>query len=90
MDKIIKNKKVVELDTSLPLSGKICLDKFLFMSDSLNLKTVERKGKTSKIFNISRMRQDSEKFRFDLLYLEFKDLKPYLLKNICFNSLNCK
>ena len=86
MDKIIKNKKRVELDTSLPLSDKICLDKFIFMSDRLNLKTVERKGKTSKIFKISRMRQDSEKFRFDFLYLEFKDLKSYLLKSIYFNS----
>ena len=30
MDKIMKNKKGVELVTSLSLSCKICLDKFIF------------------------------------------------------------
>ena len=55
--KIMKNKKGVELVTSLSLSCKICLDKFIFWSDPLNLKTVERKGKTSKIFNISGMKR---------------------------------
>ena len=50
-------KQGVELVTSLSLSCKICLDKFIFWSDPLNLKTVERKGKTSKIFNISRMKR---------------------------------
>ena len=42
--------------SSLSLSCKTCLDKFIFWSDPLNLKTVERKGKTSKIFNISMKR----------------------------------
>ena len=46
-------KNGAELVTSLSLSCKICLDKFIFWSDPLNLKTVERKGKTSKIFKIS-------------------------------------
>ena len=50
-------KKGVELVTNLSLSFKICLDKFIFWCDPLNLKTVERKGKTSKIFNISRMKR---------------------------------
>ena len=45
MDKIMKNKKGVELVTSLPLSCKTCLEKFLFCSDPLNLETVQRKGK---------------------------------------------
>ena len=45
MDRIMKNKKVVELVTSLSLSCKICLDKFIFWSDPLNLKTgKERKN----------------------------------------------
>ena len=52
MEKIMKNKKGVELVTSLSLSCRICLDKFNLCSDPLNLKTVERKGRTSKIFNI--------------------------------------
>ena len=52
-----ENKKGVELVTSLSLSCKTCLDKFIFWSDPLNLKTVERKEKTSKIFNISRMKR---------------------------------
>ena len=56
MDKIMKNKNGEELVTSLSLSCKICLEKFIFWSDPLNLKIVERKGKTSKIFNISRMK----------------------------------
>ena len=41
----MKNKKGVELVTSLSLSCKIFLEKFLFWSDPLNLETVERKGK---------------------------------------------
>ena len=45
MDKIMKNKKGMELVTSLSLSCKTCLEKFLFWSDPLNLETVERKGK---------------------------------------------
>ena len=91
----MKNKRGVELVTSLSLSCKICLNKLIFWSDPLILKTVERKVKTSKIFNISRMkrafsRQDNEKYHFDLLYLQFKDLKSYLLKSIYFKSLNRK
>ena len=43
MDKIMKNKKGMELVTSLSLSCKTCLEKFLFWSDPLNLETVERK-----------------------------------------------
>ena len=45
MDKIMKNKKGVEVVTSLSSSCEICLDKFIFGPDPLNLKTVERKGK---------------------------------------------
>ena len=90
----MKNKKGVELVTSLSMSCKICLDKFIFWSAPLNLKTVERKGKTSKILNISMKRaferQDNKKFHFDFLYLRFKDLKSYLLKSIYCKSLNCK
>ena len=41
----MKNKKGVELVTSLSLSCKTFLEKFLFWSDPLNLETVERKGK---------------------------------------------
>ena len=40
MDKIMKNKKA-----GLYLSCRTCLEKFLFWSNSLNLETVERKGK---------------------------------------------
>ena len=76
----MKNKKGVEPVTSLFLSCKIYLDKFSFWSDPLSLNTVEWKGKTSKTFNISRMkrafwRQDNKNFHFDFLYLQFKDLK---------------
>ena len=45
MDKIMKNKKGMERVTSLSLSCKTCLEKFLFWSDPLNLETVERKVK---------------------------------------------
>ena len=45
MDKIMKNKKDLELVTGLYLSCRTCLEKFLFWSNSLNLETVERKGK---------------------------------------------
>ena len=45
MDKIMKNKRGVELVTSLSLSCKICLDKFDFWPDPLNLKI----GKGRKI-----------------------------------------
>ena len=45
MDKIMENKKGVELLTSLSLSCKTFLEKFLSWSDPLNLQTVERKGK---------------------------------------------
>ena len=48
MDKIMKNKKGVELVTSLPLSCKTCLEKFLFWSDLLNLEIVEKKEKNWK------------------------------------------
>ena len=41
----MKSKKGVELDTSLSLSCKTCLEKFFVWSDPLNLKTVERKEK---------------------------------------------
>ena len=41
----MKSKKVLELDTSLSLSCKTCLEKLFFWSDPLNLETVERKGK---------------------------------------------
>ena len=44
----MKNKKGVELVTSLSLSCKTCLDKFIFWSNPLNLKTVEREGKTGQ------------------------------------------
>ena len=44
----MKNKKGVELVTSLPLSCKTYLEKFLFWSDPLNLETVERKKKLAK------------------------------------------
>ena len=45
MGKIMKNKKDMELVTSLSLSCKTCLEKLLFWSDPLNLETLERKGK---------------------------------------------
>ena len=49
MGKIMKNKKAVELVTSLSLSCKICLGKFIFWSDPLtedgNLKSEDWKGK---------------------------------------------
>ena len=45
MNKIMKNKKGLEVDSSLSLSFKTCLEKFLFWSDRLNLETVERKWK---------------------------------------------
>ena len=45
MDKIMKNKKGVELVTILSMSCKICLDKFIFWSAPLNLKTVAYKVK---------------------------------------------
>ena len=95
MGKIMKNVKGMELVTSLPLSCKIYLDKFIFWFDPLSMKTVERNGKTRKIFNISRMkrasqRQHNKKFRFAFLYLQFKDLKSYLLQSIYFKFLNCK
>ena len=45
MDKIMKNKKGLELVTSLSLICKKFLEKFLFWSDHLNLEIVERKGK---------------------------------------------
>ena len=35
-------------------------------------------------------RQDNEKFLFDFLYLELKDLKSDLLKSVYFKSLNFK
>ena len=41
--------KGLELVTSLSLSCKSCLEKFLFWSYPLNLETVERKGKYYKI-----------------------------------------
>ena len=43
MDKVMKNKKGVELVTILSMSYKIYLDKFIFWSVPLNLKTVEYK-----------------------------------------------
>ena len=43
-----EKQKRVELVTSLSLSCKIYFDKFIFWSDPLNLKTVERKGKPAK------------------------------------------
>ena len=45
MDKIMINKEGVELVTSLSLSCKTFLEKFLFWSDPLRLEIVERKGK---------------------------------------------
>ena len=47
----------VELVSSLSLTCKICLDKFIFWSDPFNLKSVERKGKTIEVLNISRMKR---------------------------------
>ena len=49
MDKIMKNKKDLELVNSLSLSCKTFSEKFLFWSDTLNLETVERKGKKRQI-----------------------------------------
>ena len=43
MDKIMKNKKGLEVDTGLSLSFKTCLEKFFFWSDPLNLESVEKK-----------------------------------------------
>ena len=45
---MMKNKRGVERVTSLSLSCKICLDKFIFRSDPLDMKTVERKGKNQQ------------------------------------------
>ena len=45
MGKIMINNEDVELVTSLYLSSKTFLEKFLFWSDPLNLEIVERKGK---------------------------------------------
>ena len=53
MDKFMKSKKVLELDTSLSLSCKTCLEKLFFWSDPLNLETVERKGKKGAKYSIS-------------------------------------
>ena len=50
MYKMMKNKKGLKLDTSLPLSCKTWLEKLLFRSDPLNLETVKRKRK--KLQNI--------------------------------------
>ena len=49
MEKTKKNKKCLELVTSLSLSCKTYLEKLLFWSDQLNLENVERKGKYDKI-----------------------------------------
>ena len=46
----MENKKGLELATSLLLSCITCSEKLIFWSDSLNLETVEKKGK--KIQNI--------------------------------------
>ena len=43
MYRIMKKKNGLKLDTSLPLSCKTWLEKFLFRSDPLNLETVKRK-----------------------------------------------
>ena len=48
MDKIMKNKKDLELVTSLSLNCKTSLEKFLFSSDSLNLETGKENNKTTK------------------------------------------
>ena len=45
MDKIIKNKKGLELVISLSLSCKTFLEEFIFCSDPLNLEAVERERK---------------------------------------------
>ena len=53
VDKIMKNKKGVELVTSLSLIWKTFLEKFLFWSDHLNLEIVERKEKKLAKYSIS-------------------------------------
>ena len=58
IDKIMENKKDMELVTSLSLSCKTCLEKFIFWFDPLNLETMERKGNIWQIFNISRTKRD--------------------------------
>ena len=45
----MKNKKGVELVTSLSLSFKICLDKFIFWSDPLILKAGKERKKWQNI-----------------------------------------
>ena len=57
MDKIMKNKKGLELVTSPSLSCKTCLEKLLFWSEPLNLETVERKGKKVTKYSISQERK---------------------------------
>ena len=57
MDKLMKNKKGVELVTSLSLSCKTFLEKFFFWSDSLNLKIGKERKKTGKMFNILRTKR---------------------------------
>ena len=58
IDKIMENKKGMELVTSLSLSCKTCLEKFICWSDPLNLETMERKGNIWQIFNISKTKKD--------------------------------
>ena len=50
-------KNGAELVTSLSLSCKICLDKFIFWSDPLNLKNVEKERKNQQ--NIQNLNEKS-------------------------------
>ena len=43
MDKIMKNKKGLELVTNLSFNYKTGLEKLIFWSDALNLEIMERK-----------------------------------------------
>ena len=51
-------KKGLEIDTSFSLVCKTCLEKFLFWSDSLNLKAVEKKMKQAQKYSASQERKE--------------------------------
>ena len=53
----MKNKKGLEVDSSLSLSFKTCLEKFLFWSDTLNLETGKEMTKAAK-YSISQERKE--------------------------------
>ena len=56
IDKIMENKKGMELVTSLSLSCKTCLEKFICWSDPLNLQLWKGK-ETSGKYSISQKRK---------------------------------